>query len=496
MSAVPSVSCSSGKSGPSVPREHATASIEERGFLPCIQFLDEAIKQGMSGNLNDLCLEHDLIKASTIWQRTPVPLQYNTEADVVEFVATALRDVAAAIAKPLGAVRQLKISHQLEVAGERADLWVMLCRGRPVGVVEVKKPGKDAMTNPHILGELYDYMMTLRCFEGLERVYGILTTYNEWRFCWLEDTDSDASSTEEPAVPAAADDDVLHAPPSLLSERVPSWPRVATKGCPDRSEKLPDNAMTRLPMSQPAAEGTDPEPELERKLFATRVIETSDTSLVTTLASVLMKMASSSSGSVDKLVDPQRRFRTANETQWSWRKLSPPKKGYRFDIPLATNVSTYSLVAPLGRGSSGRAYLAVGGSAACVLKFPLDATTATAESRKHEIQMWKTIWDASFVKEVILANEHVLVLPYVKTCQGTVDDQSEEVKEAARAAVSHILEKGYWHQDCEWRHVGLCYKAGRSKLHAVLIDLETVVEVPVGQKESARNEMLRRLQLL
>jgi hypothetical protein len=29
-----------------------------------------------------------------------------------------------------------------------------------------------------------------------------------------------------------------------------------------------------------------------------------------------------------------------------------------------------------------------------------------------------------------------------------------------------------------------------------LIDLETVVEVPVGQKESARNEMLRRLQLL
>lgn len=102
----------------------------------------------------------DLIKASSIWLQGPEPLRYSTEADLTILISATLRDLAEAIAKLLGEARLLSFSRELEVDGEKADIWVIMRRGRPVGVIEVKKPGKDAMSNEHILGELYDYMMT------------------------------------------------------------------------------------------------------------------------------------------------------------------------------------------------------------------------------------------------------------------------------------------------------------------------------------------------
>lgn len=155
-------------------------------------------------------------------------------------------------------------------------------------------------------------------------------------------------------------------------------------------------------------------------------------------------------------------------------------------------MTNYALLAPLGRDASARAYLALGGSAVCVLKFPLHPTTA--ESCREELERWRAIWGAH-VKEVTLAGEDVLVLPYVKTCQGTVKDQSEGVKDVARAAVKHMAACGYRHDDCCWRHVGLCYKPGVGQC-AVLIDLERVEVLETEeQKKDACRTMLAALGL-
>ena len=56
----------------------------------------------------------------------------------------------------------------------------------PVGVVEVKTPtDRDVFQAGHVVGQLFDYMLRLRSFHGLKHVFGILTTYERWRFFWM-----------------------------------------------------------------------------------------------------------------------------------------------------------------------------------------------------------------------------------------------------------------------------------------------------------------------
>ena len=57
--------------------------------------------------------------------------------------------------------------------------------GFPVGAVEIKVPGRSGVNNEIFAGQLYDYLRILRDIFGIDCPYGILSTYDEWRFCWL-----------------------------------------------------------------------------------------------------------------------------------------------------------------------------------------------------------------------------------------------------------------------------------------------------------------------
>jgi len=54
-----------------------------------------------------------------------------------------------------------------------------------VGAVEIKVPGRSGVNNEIFAGQLYDYLRILRDIFGIDCPYGILSTYDEWRFCWL-----------------------------------------------------------------------------------------------------------------------------------------------------------------------------------------------------------------------------------------------------------------------------------------------------------------------
>jgi len=68
----------------------------------------------------------------------------------------------------------------------------------PIGVVAVKKPNPSTHTKrcvldkPRVIGQLYDYLLMLKSFHGLENVFGILSTYKKWRVCWLQSPQTDA----------------------------------------------------------------------------------------------------------------------------------------------------------------------------------------------------------------------------------------------------------------------------------------------------------------
>ena len=84
------------------------------------------------------------------------------------------------------------------------DSWIVLNNdGRPILVIEIKSPGttfatgsegKSKIEHRNVTGQLFDYMIKLKSFYNQKYVFGILTTLDEWKICWLADSDKCAES--------------------------------------------------------------------------------------------------------------------------------------------------------------------------------------------------------------------------------------------------------------------------------------------------------------
>jgi len=116
----------------------------------------------------------------------------------------------------------------------------------------------------------------------------------------------------------------------------------------------------------------------------------------------------------------------------------------------------------------------------------------------EEAVRWREIWGATRSRAVTLVGKSALVMPYVKTCEGELKDQTTRTKELAKEAIDQMLDRGYVHRDLRWDHVGLCRKGPMDQEVAVFIDLGNVDEPPKGDRETqqaAKEEMLRALGL-
>ncbi len=60
----------------------------------------------------------------------------------------------------------------------------------PIGCVEVKRPVEDIFKDQNVLGEVYDQLMYLKCSWMLDTPFAILTDYQQWCVCWLDDDES------------------------------------------------------------------------------------------------------------------------------------------------------------------------------------------------------------------------------------------------------------------------------------------------------------------
>lgn len=61
----------------------------------------------------------------------------------------------------------------------------------PIAIVEVKQPGLSKMKNKKV----FDYMCNLHNSFGQCEVFGIVTTLEHWRVCWLPVTNNFAALT-------------------------------------------------------------------------------------------------------------------------------------------------------------------------------------------------------------------------------------------------------------------------------------------------------------
>ena len=96
------------------------------------------------------------------------------------------------VLESLGIRGEVTIRAEVEVMRNRPDFMLILVNDHPIGTIESKQPGIVAMHHPNILGEVYDQLTHLSSIFKVDNPFAILTSYEEWRICWLN---NEASNT-------------------------------------------------------------------------------------------------------------------------------------------------------------------------------------------------------------------------------------------------------------------------------------------------------------
>ena len=120
----------------------------------------------------------------------------------------------------------------------------------------------------------------------------------------------------------------------------------------------------------------------------------------------------------------------------------------------------------------------------CVIKFYNSNWKDQDIQRTKEY--WIDIWQRK-AREVTLCNQTALLMPYVYIS----DNPTKEEKEAAAKAIDIISNKGYFHNDLSWKHVGFYTK--NETLVSNFIDLIRVVKCQ--DKKKSKKDMMTQLSL-
>jgi hypothetical protein len=125
------------------------------------------------------------------------PLQWASEADIGYFVRRVMEDIF----QELGLKSSMVFVAEVKKFFTKPDFFLKV-QG-PVGAIEVKKPyGDDSrrgsiLADAGVLGEVFDQLMHLKNEWMVAAPFVLVTSYNEWRVCWLNDDASNALAAKE-----------------------------------------------------------------------------------------------------------------------------------------------------------------------------------------------------------------------------------------------------------------------------------------------------------
>ena len=319
-----------------------------------------------------------------------------------------------------------------------ADIWLVIISGIPIGVVEVKRYTASDEYNPvdigKFMGQLYDYLLHLKSYTGMQHVFGILTTYDKWHIFWLSETDEIAGSIECAPQEEPANDNA-HLLPSEIpwQERKIDFPETQTIS----------QEFVRLEQSG------------DKVIHGSRIFDWNDPALPYALCALGQKMISSPMVPRLSFLEKEWSYIYMNKREWCWKKVTKTKK-LTVQCELPKHLQNVILLADLGGGGDGRVWLAsTETGCTCVVKL-----CRNSEILEQEALIWKKAWEMEVqIKE--LNGTEVLVMPWVKPCSEEEMNNNPDIKEAIKNAIQRLAEVGYEHDDLNWRHVGL-YQTSRS----------------------------------
>jgi hypothetical protein len=408
---------------------------------------------------------------------------FSNEAEIFFYIRHILRDVLIS----LEIFRDVYLSSETDWVVKKSSIWVVRTQSDvPIAVIVVKQPGVGRISQECVLGEVFDYLATLRNSFGQCEVFGIVTTLEEWRVCWLPDTDSFAASSEE------------------------------------RFEDAEFSVRTTL----------------ERTLSCSQVYQCNDPDLLKVIGSFLKKSLKSHNRQVP-LISSNRGYVILNELNWCWGSYSDADLQSFASLSLALpnalqiEIPHFTVLRQFHGGADGQVFLALTND------FRLVVIKKFTESDKcdKECRLWREVNGVDVLK-VTLVGSPCLIMPFVFPCceiadgeivfnfdlsslgkvrgSSILDDDRfnvwmERIKEFIRAtgdisvqdtldeAVDEFTRKCYYHDDLEWRHVALLPQVSTNGeeivgMKPVLIDLASVKRVET--QEIAMTEMQSRVHLI
>jgi len=293
----------------------------------------------------------------------------------------------------------------------------------PIGAVEVKIPKAGVMDNGIFQGQLYDYMRILRDIFGVQDVFGIMSTFEEWRFCWL----------------------------------------------PRRSPRL--QHLQPQPQQQKAE---------DRIMLASETYNSSDKALHEALVYVLSQMANATVNQPEQ-PQPGDHCLFLEEKLLSWKPLPAALDDTEFP---ATQSTSFYVFGSLGSGAEGRVWRGCSTSGkVCAIKVytarvTTDVPTQEAAAQKEQ-EIWHTIFQETRVKQLTLANSPALIMPILAQPKSWDANYKEAVRVAVKSYSAH-----YFANDLKKEHVGFIEASGLLK--AILFDTQPDDPRQGGEAEMLR----------
>jgi hypothetical protein len=221
---------------------------------------------------------------------------------------------------------------------------LILVNGHPIGTIEGKQPGDVAMSHLNILGEVYDQLMHLHSLFRVKTPFAILTSFEQWRICWLDTAESNKLARAQE----------LHAP-SPYETPVKPKKDVADKDEPSpQPPPTPSRGIDVGQLRDVDVVGSSEEENVvdakDREFCGTNVLSWDDKTLPFQLASVIKKMM------IAKQDTKPAVLRYANATKSAWKR-APSFDELDFDLSISARVKCFFLWEDLGHGADGRAFL-------------------------------------------------------------------------------------------------------------------------------------------
>ena len=396
-------------------------------------------------------------------------LWYASEADIVHFVRTFLEDIFFAMKLPFDFAAEISIKHI------RPDLSVLMLDKFLVGVVEVKKPGANVLLQRTVLGELLDQMLLVEGFYGMGPIIGILTTAEEWLVAWFP-LDSDSFTAVDHNKSTSNEVDAFttpHKPPQQPSSQTGSPPG----GTPSqKSGTIHSIEPTPEDNTVDGDDNLTVDAQMERLLCTTNVLSVRSElpKLLEVLHSCFTQMAIAHTNHRAKLSKCLLKFHKNVEAvtfhPFSYEDVFSIVDFNRFP---RKDVKTLIALEDLGRGSTGKAWLAVttttkSQSAVCVMKF--DNKENTSINLRREKENWDRVYPefSELVKVEMWSGSDALIMPHFSTI---LEEERNDFKVRIREVLTEkFARKNIVHTDVRWRNIGK-YKDRNGNLAIVIFDL-------------------------